>query len=66
MGSLIETPNPLSPRSEILTFLKRSEEGANKDDPDRQRAAAQVRVMLAEKDAREAKGAASVKKKPTR
>ena len=60
MGSFIETPNPFSPRSDLVAFLERSEGDPS---PDRQEAAARVRKMLAEMDAREAK-AASGKKKP--
>ena len=63
MGSFIETPNPFSPRSDLVAFLERSESPRNRDLPDWQEAAARVRKMLAEMDAREAK-AASAKKKP--
>ncbi len=64
MAWLIETPNPFSPRSEMLAFLDQAN-GANlKDDPDWQEAAARVRKMLAEMDAREAKAASGNKKKP--
>jgi hypothetical protein len=45
---MFDTPNPLSPRSDILAFLMRSEDYM--DCPEWQRAVARVRQMLALKD----------------
>lgn len=60
MTWLIETPNQFSPRSEMLDFLKQSEQPEFKSDPTWQEAAAKVREMLSGSDA---KGSASAKKK---